>query len=102
MVRGRMGNQSVGARPQSILCSFPGAHLPTGSGGWPLPLRGAVGDGVGSRGLGGALRAVLAGWPEHQAVFNLLPLHWDWGASKLYMLFKTRVSVSYSPYNKPY
>ena len=24
------------------------------------------------------------------------------GASKLYMLFKTRVSVSYSPYNKPY
>ena len=23
-------------------------------------------------------------------------------ASKLYMLFKTRVSVSYSPYNKPY
>ena len=69
---------------------------------WPLPLRGAVGDGVGSQALGGALGTVLAGWPEHQAVFNLLPLHWDWGASKLYMLFKTRVSVSYGPYNKPY
>ena len=32
-------------------------------------------DGVGSRALGGSLGAVLAGWLEHQAVFNLLPLH---------------------------
>ena len=29
--------------------------------------------------LKGSLGVVLAGWPEYQVVFNLLPFCYDWG-----------------------
>lgn len=47
--------------------------------------------------LGESTGAVLEGWPEHQAVINLLPLHWDREQANLCVLFKNGISVSYSP-----
>ena len=41
-------------------------------------LAGAVPEPKGQVQSGKHAGAVLAGWPEHQAVFNLLRLHWEW------------------------
>ena len=38
---------------------------------------------------------------EHQAVFNLLPLCWDWKQSSLCVLSKSGVLVSYSHLESP-
>ena len=41
--------------------------------------------------------AILVGWPEQQAIFNLLFLCWNWEQASLCACSSTAVSVSYSP-----
>ena len=59
-------------------------------------MRGAVRDGIRYRALGGALGAVLAGWPGHQADFDLLPLHWDREQASASMYY-SRAHLSFLP-----
>ena len=45
---------------------------------------------------GGHTGEVVAGWLEHQALLNLLPVCWDWEQASLCFPFKSRVSNSHS------